>query len=183
MAIRPPVYEPFGRDTWRDPFTLYRRLREEDPVHESPRGFWVLTRFQHVFDAVKDTATFSSASGLTFQNEREQLAIPPTIVMMDPPEHTRYRRLVDRGFTPRRTTELEPALRRFVIDRIEALKKAGEGDFVSGARAHRSELGRGALSRRAGGRPTQVRGMDAGLRASQCDGRKAPAPARRSAIS
>ena len=130
MGTTPVVYEPFGRTTWRDPFTVYGRLREEDPVHKSPHGFWVLTRFQHVFDAVKDTVTFSSAKGLTFQNEREALAIPPTIVMMDPPEHTRYRRLVDRGFTPRRTIELEPALRRFVIDRIETLKKAGEGDFV-----------------------------------------------------
>jgi cytochrome P450 family 130 len=125
------VYEPFDRGTWRDAFTVYRRLREEDPVHKSPHGFWVLTRFQHVFEAVKDTATFSSAKGLTFRNEREALAIPPTIVMMDPPEHTRYRRLVDRGFTPRRTTELEPELRRFVIDRIEQLKTAGQGDFVA----------------------------------------------------
>jgi cytochrome P450 family 130 len=131
MASSPITYEPFGRDTWRDPFTVYRRLREEDPVHRSPHGFWVLTRFQHVFDAVKDTATFSSARGLTFRNEREALAIPPTIVMMDPPEHTRYRRLVDRGFTPRRTTELEPDLRRFVVDRIETLRKAGQGDFVA----------------------------------------------------
>jgi cytochrome P450 len=125
------VYEPFGRATWRDPFDVYRRLRDEDPVHKSPHGFWVLSRFQHVLDAVKDTATFSSASGLTFQNEREALHIPPTIVMMDPPDHTRYRRLVDRGFTPRRTTELEPELRRFVIERIEQLKSAGSGDFVA----------------------------------------------------
>jgi cytochrome P450 len=131
MGTTRVVYEPFGRDTWRDPFTVYQRLRDEDPVHKSPHGFWVLTRFQHVFDAVKDTATFSSAQGLTFQNEREALAIPPTIVMMDPPDHTRYRRLVDRGFTPRRTTELEPELRRFVVDRIETLIKAGKGDFVS----------------------------------------------------
>jgi len=125
------AYEPFDRDTWRDPFTLYRRLRDEDPVHKSPHGFWVLTRFQHVLEAVKDTATFSSANGLTFQNEREVLHIPPTIVMMDPPDHTRYRRLADRGFTPRRTAELEPALRRFVVERIENLKRAGEGDFVA----------------------------------------------------
>jgi cytochrome P450 len=90
----------------------------------------VLTRFQHVLEAVKDTTTFSSAKGLTFQNELEQIDLPPTIVMMDPPYHTRYRRLVDSGFTPRRTAELEPALRRFVVDRIETLKKAGQGDFV-----------------------------------------------------
>jgi hypothetical protein len=125
------VYEPFGRDTWRDPFTVYRRLRDEDPIHRSPHGFWVLTRFQDVFEAVKDTATFSSASGLTFQNERKALNLPPTIVMMDPPDHTRYRRLVDRGFTPRRTTDLEPELRRFVALRIEDLKRAGKGDFVA----------------------------------------------------
>jgi hypothetical protein len=131
MTANRVVYEPFGRDTWRDPFTLYRRLRDEDPVHKSPHGFWVLTRFGHVLDAVKDTATFSSASGLTFQNEREALALPPTIVMMDPPDHTRYRRLADRGFTPRRTAEIEPALRRFVVDRIERLKRDGEGDFVA----------------------------------------------------
>ena len=131
MANARVVYEPFGRDTWRDPFTLYRRLRDEDPVHKSPHGFWVLTRFQHVLEAVNDTATFSSTKGLTFQNELEKLDIPPNIVRMDPPDHTRYRRLIDRGFTPRRTAELEPALRRFVVDRIEAMKKAGEGDFVA----------------------------------------------------
>src|SRR4051812_12557177 len=106
MANARVVYEPFGRDTWRDPFTVYRRLRDEDPVHKSPHGFWVLSRFQHVLEAVKDTATFSSAKGLTFQNELEKINLPPTIVMMDPPDHTRYRRLVDRGFTPRRTAEL-----------------------------------------------------------------------------
>jgi cytochrome P450 len=131
MANARVAYEPFGRDTWRDPFTLYRRLRDEDPVHKSPHGFWVLTRFQHVLEAVKDTATFSSAKGLTFQNELEKIDLPPSIVMMDPPYHTRYRQLVDRGFTPRRTAELEPALRRFVVDRIETMKKAGEGDFVA----------------------------------------------------
>ena len=131
MAGTRIAYEPFGRDTWRDPFPLYRHLRDEDPVHKSPHGFWVLTRFQHVLEAVKDTATFSSASGLTFRNERETLHIPPTIVMMDPPDHTRYRRLADRGFTPRRTAELEPALRRLVIERIEKLKRAGVGDFVA----------------------------------------------------
>jgi cytochrome P450 len=91
----------------------------------------VLTRFQHVLEAVKDTSTFSSAKGLTFQNELEKIDLPPTIVMMDPPDHTRYRRLVDRGFTPRRTAELEPGMRRFVVDRIETMKKAGEGDFVA----------------------------------------------------
>jgi cytochrome P450 family 130 len=126
------AYEPFGRKSWRDPYSLYRRLRDEDPVHRSPGGFWVLTRFQHVFEAARDTATFSSARGLTFRNEREELGLAPTIVMMDPPDHTRYRRLVSRGFTPRHVMEFEPELRRFVRARIAELRDADTGDFVAG---------------------------------------------------
>ena len=126
------AYEPFGRETWRDPFPLYRRLREEDPVHRSPHGFWVLTRFEHVFEAARDTATFSSAQGLTFHNEREKLPLAPTIVMMDPPAQTHYRRLVSRAFTPRHVTQLEPELRRFVAERVRELREARTGDFVAG---------------------------------------------------
>jgi len=126
------VYEPFGRDTWRDPYPLYQRLRDEDPVHRSPHGFWVLSRFEDVFRAARDTETFSSASGLTFSNEVEELGLKPTIVMMDPPDHTRYRRLVNRGFTPRQVTDLEPSLRAYVIDRITDLQAAGTADFIAG---------------------------------------------------
>jgi cytochrome P450 len=126
------AYEPFGRETWRDPFALYRRLREEDPVHRSPAGFWVLSRFEEVFEAARDTATFSSANGLTFGNESKMLGLLPTLVMMDPPDHTRYRRLVNRGFTPRQVAELEPDVRRFVRQRLQDLGQEGEGDFVAG---------------------------------------------------
>ena len=123
-------YRPFGRETWRDPYPLYRRLRDEDPVHRSPGGYWVLTRFQHVFDAARDTATFSSAHGLTFDDESANLGVQ-TMVFMDPPEHTRYRRLVSRGFTPRNVERLEPALRARVREHVDAMRDAGSGDFVA----------------------------------------------------
>ena len=132
VASADPVqFEPFGRETWRDPYGLYARLREEDPVHLSPRGVWVLSRFGDVWAAARDTATFSSAQGLTFRNEVEELGLAPTIVMMDPPDHTRYRRLVNRGFTPRHVEELEPRLRRFVAERIAQVRAAGSGDFIA----------------------------------------------------
>jgi cytochrome P450 family 130 len=51
--------------------------------------------------------------------------------MMDPPEHTRYRRLVNRGFTPRHVAELEPEVRAFVRDRLTALAASGSGDFIA----------------------------------------------------
>jgi cytochrome P450 len=124
-------YRPFGRDTWRDPYTLYRDLLEHDPVQHVPDGgYWVLSRFADVFAAARDTTTFSSEQGLTFQNEIEAIGLLPNLVMMDPPQHTTYRRLVARGFTPRQVSALEPALRRFVRRRVERLVDAGRGDFV-----------------------------------------------------
>ncbi|MGH9032963.1 MAG: cytochrome P450, partial [Acidimicrobiia bacterium] len=105
-------YVPFDAATWRDPSPVYRRLRDEDPVHWSDAaGCYVLSRFDDVFRAARDTDTFSSAQGLTFRNEVEELGLAPTIVMMDPPDHTHYRRLVNRGFTPRQVDEIEPAVR------------------------------------------------------------------------
>ena len=125
-------YRPFGRETWRDPFTLYRDLLEHDPVQHVPDGgYWVLSRFADVFRAARDTATFSSAQGLTFQNEIEAIGLLPNLVMMDPPQHTAYRRLVARGFTPRQVSTIEPTLRRFVRGCVARLVDAGGGDFVS----------------------------------------------------
>lgn len=124
-------YTPFGAETWRDPFPLYARLRDEEPVHHAPRlGIWVLSRFADVYSAVLDTATFSSAHGISLTNEHEELSLLPTIVMMDPPEHTKYRRLVNRVFSPRKVAELEAAIREFVVKCVGELSDAGTGDLV-----------------------------------------------------
>lgn len=125
-----PGYEPFDRHRWRDPYGLYRRLRDDDPVHRSPNGFWVLSRFADVFAAARDTDVFSSARGLTFGNEREALGLKPTIVMMDPPDHTALRRLATRRFTPRSVTTVEPAVRAYVGRLVDELRDTEESDFV-----------------------------------------------------
>ncbi len=128
---------PRTRESWRSPWAMYAALRDHDPVHhvEHERGhdYWVLSRFADVFDAARDTTTFSSAQGLTFEYgelERAGLAEARPMVMLDPPDHTAFRRLVDRGFTPRHVTEIEPAVRAFVVERIERLRAAGGGDVV-----------------------------------------------------
>ena len=135
MRSGPLHYDPMDRATQADPYPLYRRLREEDPVHfvERPndRGFWVLSRFADVFAAAGDTATFSSAAGLTFEDDEiARLGLAPTLVMMDRPEHTAYRRLVSRGFTPRAVATLEPAVRAFCRDRVRLITEAGRCDFI-----------------------------------------------------
>src|SRR4051794_17622864 len=107
-TAEPATYVPFTAETWRDPYPLYRTLREQDPVHRAPVGAWVLTRFADVFEAARDTATYSSASGLTFVNEIEELGGQlRTMVMMDPPDHTVHRRAVSADFTARKVRSLE----------------------------------------------------------------------------
>jgi cytochrome P450 len=114
---------------------MYESLRELDPVHHVADGdYWVLSRFDDVWNAARDTATFSSAEGLTTTyGEREKIGLAEAVpmVMMDPPQHTAFRRLVASGFTPRRVADLEPEVRRFVIERLDRLAASDESDIVA----------------------------------------------------
>ena len=127
------VYEPRSAESWRDPFGMYKSLRDDDPVHYVAEGdYWVLSRFAHVFAAAVDAATFSSAQGLTFTyDEKEKLGIEAPIVMMDPPEHTALRKLAIKRFTPKQVTDIEPMLRAFVVERVERLRELGEADVIA----------------------------------------------------
>src|SRR6185503_3626988 len=89
-------FVPRSGATWRDPFGMYAALREHDPVHHVANGdYWVLSRFVDVLAAAQNTTTFSSAQGLTFaydEMERVGLRAAAPMVMLDPPEHTAFRR-------------------------------------------------------------------------------------------
>ncbi len=127
----PVVYDPHDRGTQADPYPVYRRLRDEDPVHRTAAGFWVLSRFEDVFAATLEAETFSSAQGLTFEeDEIVSLGLKPTLVMMDRPRHTTFRRLISRGFTPRKVATLEPAVRAFARARVEELASSPGSDFI-----------------------------------------------------
>ncbi|MGI9576890.1 MAG: cytochrome P450 [Microthrixaceae bacterium] len=129
-----PGFSLRSGETWRDPFPLYRELREHDPVHHVADGdYWVLSRFDDVFDAARDTATFSSAQGLTTNyGEMEALGMDfAPMVMLDPPDHTAFRRMVARGFVPRRVETIEPLVRDFVSARVDHLREAGSADLVT----------------------------------------------------
>jgi cytochrome P450 len=123
-AIVNTVYDPLDPGFLADPYPAFAWLRENDPVHHHAAdhrapAFWALSRFEHVWDAVRRPEVFSSASGLTFfDDEIGQLGIPPTMVMLDPPRQTRLRALIGRGFTPKRVTALEERIRGFVRARL-----------------------------------------------------------------
>jgi cytochrome P450 len=132
-------YQPGTPETWRSPWQMYADLRDHDPVHHVLRpsrtdgDYYVLSRHADVLAAAVDTTTFSSAQGLTIEyDELETIGLADNrpLVMLDPPDHTAFRKLVARGFTPRQVTTVEPQVRAFVVDRIERLRDEGEGDIV-----------------------------------------------------
>ncbi len=127
-------------DTWAEPWPMYQALRDRDPVHhvipiEHPdQDYYVLSRHSDIFNAARDHQTFSSAQGLTVNyGELEMIGLQdnPPMVMQDPPVHTEFRKLVSRGFTPRQVQAVEPKVRDFVVERIEALRANGGGDIVA----------------------------------------------------
>ena len=137
MGVR---YVPRSGSSWLDPWPMYAALREHDPVHrvvpegDPSRDYWVLSRHQDVYAAARDVETFSSAEGLTTEYgelDRIGLRDNPPLVMQDPPSHTDFRRTVSRGFTPRQVTSVEPAVRAFVVERLDRLAHAGGGDIVA----------------------------------------------------
>lgn len=136
----PVIFELANADTWPNPWPMYRALRDHDPVHHvvpakhPEQDYYVLSRHADVWSAARDHETFSSARGLTVNyGDLEMIGLQdnPPFVMQDPPVHTEFRKLVSRGFTPRQVEAVEPKVRQFVVERIEALRARGGGDIVA----------------------------------------------------
>ncbi|QLY30045.1 cytochrome P450 [Nocardia huaxiensis] len=122
-----------------DPYPHYARLREEAPVHHCPDpDLWILSRYDDVLTALRDTTRFSSNLGaaeafsgnpfnprmspprwLTWPVER--LLPTETLLTSDPPVHTRLRKKVNRAFAPRRIAALETRIRALTDDLADAL--------------------------------------------------------------
>ena len=121
----PVEFDPFSDTYFDDPYEMYRRLRDEAPVYHSERyGFYALSRYDDVSEAHKDWHTFSSTHGVdvyTLSRDPAEIATFRSIIMMDPPEHDRFRALVSRVFTPRAVTALEPMIREVVTGFLASL--------------------------------------------------------------
>ncbi|MEM7436668.1 MAG: cytochrome P450 [Myxococcota bacterium] len=128
-----PIYDPFHPGLMADPYPFYARLRDDHPLYYNERlDCYVLSRYEDIYRALRKPQLFSSAQGLTPEkDEIATLGLPPTFIMMDPPDHTRLRRLITKAFTPDTVKALEPKIRAFVAARIEAMKaKASDGCTV-----------------------------------------------------
>jgi len=134
-TITPVEFDPFSEEYFNDPYEMYGRLRDEAPVYFSERyGFYALSRFADVLAAHRDWEGFSSAHGIelfTLSMDPEEVKGFRSLIMMDPPEHERFRALVSRVFTPRAVTALEPMIREVIRSFLDPLNDAPEFDAVA----------------------------------------------------
>jgi cytochrome P450 family 142 subfamily A polypeptide 1 len=108
------------------PFADWAWLREHAPVYrDRVNDVCALTRYADVLAAEKDPATFSNRRG-----PRPHGDYLPMMIAMDDPQHGRRRKLVSRGFTPKRVRDHEATVRRICGDIIDRVVARGECDFV-----------------------------------------------------
>src|SRR5215475_12756698 len=125
---------PEGR---ANPYPLYRRLRAIGPTATAPDGTLVVTGYRECSMLLRDHRLHKAperrlaAAGYPQWQDRPALRLMfGSIMMLNPPAHTRLRRLVAACFTARRVAGLRPAVERIVADACDQI--AGHSDFVSG---------------------------------------------------
>ena len=120
------VYNPYAFSLHDDPFAVYGRLRDEAPAYWNDElRFWALSRYDDVQQAFRDPATYTSTEGIALESRGPNQTLQ-TLIVLDPPEHTAMRKLVNRIFTPRRVAELEAETRRIVTGYLDRILERGD---------------------------------------------------------
>ena len=120
------------------PHELLTRLRNEAPIarHRGieqgyPEWFWALTRHADIVEVSRKFQTYSSAAkGSLMNQDRPDLELARLMIDLDPPEHTRLKSLVNRGFTPKAMRMLEEHFREVAIQLIDEALQEKTLDFV-----------------------------------------------------
>ena len=129
-------FNPFDPEFRKDPHPFYDRLRTDQPVHRTPIGFVVLTRYDDVVNTLRNN-DFSRDIELnanlpetpTRKFKRENIR-SKSILNLDPPDHTRLRRLVSKSFTPSAIERLRPRIQELVDASLANAKRTGEIELV-----------------------------------------------------
>ena len=131
------LYQLLDPEVLADPYPLYHRLRNEDPVHWDPfLCAWVVTRYQdvvhvlHYFSADRTpTPEQLTAMGLSAMNPIAQVMVKQ-MLFMDAPAHTRLRTLASTAFSPARVAVLRSHIQEIVDELIDAIEAAGRLDVI-----------------------------------------------------
>lgn len=128
-------FHPFADDTIENPYPGFAMLRKDAPVYEVESLFLrIISRYDDVVTALRDSEGFSSTI-IDVSFSADYTPVPGgssgfNMMAMDPPGHTRLRRLVNRAFTPKAVANLHGAVETFVADAILRVRDEPEWDFV-----------------------------------------------------
>ena len=135
-------YDPRAEVFRADPFAVYDELRREAPVFWSDRmDGWIISRYEDVVGVLMDNKRYTARGSIgiepftafapevqaVFDTGYERF---PGMIELDPPDHTRYRSLVNKAFTPRRVAALEPRIQAITDELIDGFAADGAIDFV-----------------------------------------------------
>jgi cytochrome P450 len=135
-----PLFDPGDPAMVNDPYPLYRRLRETAPVHRTPAGYWVFSRYADVDALLRDPrlgkgfhrlasspmATARGGAGSPLVEEMSRW-----MLFQDPPDHTRLRGLVTKAFTPRAVERIRSRVQEIVDELIDRVAGTGEMDAIA----------------------------------------------------
>ena len=134
LPDKPPVLVP--PELWADPHPHYHQMRAESPIKAFPEwDEFVLTRWADCERVLRDP-TFSAdpdrrRMAIPLMELAEGMERPRSMLMMDPPDHTRLRKLVSKAFTPRTVEKLRPHVAELVDGMIDELDPSGF-DLIAG---------------------------------------------------
>jgi cytochrome P450 len=139
MGTAGAQYNPFDPAVRADPYPAYRRLREEDPAHLSPLGFWVFSRYADCDAFLRDSRSSSDEQNSTMyqqflvdnpDNGLDELADFRPFLLRDPPDHTRLRGLVSKAFTPKMVERLRPRAEELVAALLSTVERGATMDVI-----------------------------------------------------
>ncbi len=134
----PLEFNPLDPAFIADPYPFYRRLRETAPVFKTPQGLWLVTRYDDVTFALRDKRFGKDFVGnlerrygnLARMDEPAVASLARTMLVLDPPDHTRLRALVTKAFTARRVADMRPRIKALVDAQLDRVIDKGEMDVM-----------------------------------------------------
>ncbi|OBC16965.1 cytochrome [Gordonia sp. 852002-50816_SCH5313054-c] len=127
-------FDPYAYDFHEDPYPTYARLREQAPVYyNSDLDFWALAGHDDVRNAFRDSANLSNAWGVSMDPSSygPDAHKSMSFLAMDDPKHMRIRKLVSKGFTPRRVNDLAGRITALTHHHWSSCLDKGEFDYVA----------------------------------------------------
>jgi cytochrome P450 len=134
-------FDPNDPDLVADPYPAFRALRERDPIHWSPLGYWVASRYDDVRRVLMDRSGFGQGDfisnirmfyepGFDVLGQSAYRWLSEVFVMQDPPNHTRLRGLVTQALNARRVAAMRPRIQEIADTLIDEIAGAGGAEMI-----------------------------------------------------